>query len=106
MSFIVDPFTVASLSQENSMSFIHAQSLLRIEKINDRSLKLVHVMILRHIRTVFFMLGLLAASDTILAAQQCDKSGPVGKLGRLVDLEIHTHTLSENEKSNIGHYIM
>jgi hypothetical protein len=47
----------------------------------------------------------LIISSTSFAAQLIDKQ-ELTRLLRVVDLEIHTHTLSDNEISNIGHFIM
>jgi len=48
------------------------------------------------------LLGLLIISSTSFAAQLTDKTGDEPL--RVVDLEIHTHTLSDSEISNIGHF--
>jgi hypothetical protein len=51
---------------------------------------------------------LLAAAFIVACHAMALTANPPGggTLARLVDLEIHTHTLSDNEISNLGHFIM
>ena len=65
---------------------------------------------LKPISTILSLLRVLSISGCLFAAstyaQQIDKTAPPETLVRVVDLEIHTHTLSDNEISNIGRFIM
>lgn len=65
---------------------------------------------LKPLSTILSLLRVLSISGGLFAtstyAQQIDKTAPPETLVRVVDLEIHTHTLSDNEISNIGRFIM